>query len=143
MNQAAGRGPRRWRRAGGSLPSQGLITVFPLSCSVNGSKMITGGIIFEISVIPNVSRNEKKKNVFCVRTKKEIKHEKVSFSFFSSCEVLFLVRELRARESSWRGSTGDYWSKARQRELAIPYIHQFSSRSRLRTVRYITERYSP
>ena len=61
MNQAAGRGPRRWRRAGGSLPSQGLITVFPLSCSVNGSKMITGGIIFEISVIPNVSRNEKKK----------------------------------------------------------------------------------
>ena len=83
---------------------------------------------------------KRKKKVFCVRIKKEIKHEKVSFFllFFFSCEVLFLVRELRARESSWRGSTGDYWSKARQRELAIPYIHQFSSRSRLRTVHYRT-----
>jgi len=50
------------REDGGGLEgvylAKGLITVFPLSCSVNGSKMITGGIIFEI---PNVSCNEKKK----------------------------------------------------------------------------------
>jgi len=79
---------------------------------------------------------KKGKNGFCVKTKKEIKHAKVVFFFFSSFleRCCFWSEKLRAIESSWRGSAGHYWSKARQRELAIPYVHQFSSKSRLRTV---------